>query len=143
MTQPDLFAKSRAEEIQARFLTFHAENPEVWRRFVEVTKRAIGRGYEHWGAAAAFEVIRWETPLHTDGSAFKLSNDFCALYARAFNHTYPEHGQFFRLRYLRSADAVATGGGDYTDARPPANEGALNSVLLWNFQRINEKRRAA
>jgi hypothetical protein len=131
--------KTRADEIRERFLTFHDANPAVWFAFVEISKKAFNKGYSNWGASAAFEVIRWEKDIQTHGdSLFKLSNDFRALYARAFNLKYPEYGHFFKVRFLRSSEKVASGYGEFIDVRSAGDEQELTHALQTRIERIAE-----
>ena len=128
--------KTRADEIRERFLKFHDANPEVWKAFVAISEKAFRRGYSNWGAGAAFEVIRWERNIQTHGdSIFKLSNDFRALYARAFNLIYPEYGQFFKIRFLRSSKTIANGYGEYV-GRSAGDEWELMNHLYVRIGRV-------
>ena len=131
--------KTRADEIRERFLKFHDANPEVWRSFVEISQKAFRKGYSNWGASAAFEVIRWERDIQTNGdSLFKLSNDFRALYARAFNLKYPEYGHFFKIRFLRSSEKIANGYGEFIDVRSAGDEKELMDALQARIARVGE-----
>lgn len=81
-----------------KFLTYHKDNPHVYRMFEKFALEAINHGREHLGAAAIVERMRWYTNIETKGEAFKIGNDYRAFYARMFEDNYPHHKGFFRKR---------------------------------------------
>lgn len=109
MTQPDLFSATRRDEMERAFHAFIAEHPEVWRLFVRFTLEKIDRRYEHYGAHAMLERVRWETDTGADAPDLKLNNNFAAFFAREFHRTYPQHDGFFRTRRQLSEGRCATG----------------------------------
>jgi hypothetical protein len=67
---------------------------------VRFTFEKIRQGFQHYGAAAVMNRVRWETNAHADdGTGFKLNNNWIAFYVRKFNRTYPQHEEFFRTRF--------------------------------------------
>ncbi len=52
---------------------------------------------------ALYERLRWESGIRTDGSPYRLNNDFTALYSRLLIERRPEWSEAFRLRELRAA----------------------------------------
>jgi hypothetical protein len=93
MIQLDLFNGIRNDD----FLQYHRDNPHIYEAFRRITIRAIQRGYRHWGAKGAFEVLRWETGV-AGNDEYKVNNNYTPLYARMFANEYPEHAGFFRVR---------------------------------------------
>lgn len=105
VTQPPLLmAASRQDE---RFIAFHRAHPEVYRAFKRLALSLYARGHHHWGAAAIFEVLRYESAISgKPDDAWKLNNDFRSRYSRLFMAEYAAHpvlSQFFETRQLRSA----------------------------------------
>ena len=101
---------TRREQLRRAAATFHGEHPEVWTLFCIYTRDRIARGFEHYGAPAIFERIRWESakPTYAKGEAFKLNNNHIPFYARRFMRVYPEHEGFFRTRHQISRDVPAS-----------------------------------
>lgn len=102
VTQPSLLmAASRQEE---RFQAFHRQHTEVYRAFERRALALAQRGYRRWGAAAIFEVLRYESAISGQpDDAYKLNNSFRAYYARMFLARHPELDGFFETRQQRSA----------------------------------------
>lgn len=81
VNQLELFRASR-DNIDAAFLQFHVENPQVYTALVEMARRLKQRGRKRLGMKAMFEVLRYETSLQTnDPSGFKVNNTFTRPYA--------------------------------------------------------------
>ncbi len=91
--QPTLF-----DEHESQFHAFHNANPHVYEIWEQLTFKAIGRGYQHIGAALIRELIRWETGITTTDSKYKIPNQFTPHYARLFMRQHPEHQGFFRTK---------------------------------------------
>lgn len=88
--------------LEERFATYHAENPNVYRRLVGLAMAARRRGAKRLGMKQLFEVLRWETMIETsDPDGFKLNNDFTAPYARLIMETVPELDGVFEIRHSR------------------------------------------
>jgi len=85
------------DKLQQAFDKFDAENPQVWNAFKAVTLRVISSGFEHYGAKAIWEYIRFNFAMKTGGE-FKLNNNYTAFYARKFIEKYPQFEGFFELR---------------------------------------------
>ncbi len=109
--QPSLFAALepirpiapiKGETIQERFERFHAQNPHVYRRLVEICLTMKRRGLRQWGAKAAYEILRFQGILSTNGDAFKLPNSYTSRYARKIMAEVPELDGFFETRELRA-----------------------------------------
>ncbi len=91
---------ARADELHAAFLAFHAANPHVYTRLVEMTTQARARGARRVGIASLFEVLRWEHFMATDRPAgeFKLNNSHRAFYVREIQSRRPDLGAMFETR---------------------------------------------
>lgn len=67
---PDLKRRVRTivkpkEPIWKRFYAFHAENPHVYRRIVQLARKAKMRGLDHYSMDGIFHVMRWEIAIRT------------------------------------------------------------------------------
>lgn len=100
---------SRLEEMRRKCNEFHARNPEVWNLFVQFANEKIRLGYQHFGAKAIMERVRWETAKGDGTPMLKVNDMFTAFYARRFAREFPRHADFFRTRKQRSAERPATG----------------------------------
>jgi hypothetical protein len=87
-----------------KFDEFDKDNPEVWQMFVRFTFELISKGRTRYSARGVFHRIRWETALTTDDQVYKLNNNWSPCYARKFHQSFPEHGEFFKLRMCRADD---------------------------------------
>lgn len=86
----------------AQFRQWLADNPHVWKLFVEFTQRVIRRGHRRYSADAICHAIRWHVDIETrDDSGFKINNNYTAYLARRYERLYPQHAGFFRLREQR------------------------------------------
>ena len=98
-TQASLFE----DAIQRRFLAFHAENPFVYEKLVELARRAFARGLRRYGIRRIWEVMRWEIAMDVqrDGE-FRLNDHFHSRYARLIMEREPDLADFFETRMLRA-----------------------------------------
>jgi len=88
-------------ELLSKFKEFHTNNPivyELFRRFAFEAKNSGRPRFSHWMIANR---IRWYTSIETQGSEYKLSNDFIALYARLIVYHNPEFEGFFLLKQMK------------------------------------------
>jgi hypothetical protein len=99
--------EKRSDQILNAFLSFHADNPEVWFHFQRFAKEVIARGLKSYSANAIFERIRWHMTIDTVGEEVKLNNNFRAYYARMFHAKYPQHIGFFETRVRTSEERGA------------------------------------
>ncbi len=76
------------------------ENTEMWDMFVKYAIE-IGAQGKKFSAAGIFHLMRYETMVREENSDFKISQNWCPLYARKFLDEYPEY-PIFRLKELRS-----------------------------------------
>lgn len=111
---------NRRDEMAEQCMEFHRQHPEVWDLFVQFTQEMIRKGFSNYSSNAIFERIRWEKDAGGDGTeAFKLNNNYRAMYARRFMKMYPQHAGFFRTREQISEIKPATNLPELT----PANYG--------------------
>ena len=97
-------AASRYDQLEAAFLAFDAEHPEIWDAIEQAALRLHAAGKRNYGMAGLFEDFRWETSL-TAGAGdhmFKMNNNHRAFYVRRFREKYPALADFFRRRTQRS-----------------------------------------
>ena len=99
---------SKREEMQARFDTFHAEHPQVWKLFLRFVKEALQAKRKRFGARMIWERMRWYSLVEVDdGSDFKLNDHYPPFYARLFMDTYPQYAGFFEIREKATCDGGA------------------------------------
>ncbi len=71
------------ESMKARaFRQFHAANPWVYTRLLQLALDLHRKGVTRWSINGLFEVLRWERMTQTIGIQFKLNNNHRAYYAR-------------------------------------------------------------
>ena len=83
---------------------WHRMNPNVWRLFEKYAFEAIKSGRENYSAWAVIQRIRWHTTIETQGSDFKISNDYIAFYSRLFHAKHKAYDGFFRTKKLKGED---------------------------------------
>lgn len=94
----------RPVTVQTRFEEYHERNPEVFELFVQFTREVMRSGYEHYGAWATFQRIRWHIDMEThQRDGFKISNDYISRYVRMLETVFPEYSGFYKTRPLKVA----------------------------------------
>lgn len=89
------------DETLDRFVTYHRDNPEIWRLFLKYAAEAKRAGRERFSAKAVMERIRWECEIGgANGGKFKVNNNFTSFYVRAICGACPEFKGFFETRAL-------------------------------------------
>jgi len=84
------------------FRQFDADNPQVYRRLVELAREAMRSGRQRIGMRLLFERVRWDMLMQTDSTdGFKINNNFAPHYARAIIARHQEFDGFFMLRACR------------------------------------------
>ncbi len=83
------------------FDKYDRDNPQIWEMFVELTKEAKKKGFQHYSANGIFEQIRWHTGIVAEGESYKISNNYRPDYARKMMNTFPEFRGFFRIKQLQ------------------------------------------
>lgn len=84
--------------IERAALAFHRENPHILREIADVCVRVRRMGRRHWSINAAFEVVRYNAQVTSNGATYKLNNNHRALYARWLMRDVPELEGFFATR---------------------------------------------
>lgn len=98
---------SPINEHEARFKTFHSNNPEVYVLFDKFTTELINKGFTNGSAHMVIHRIRWETSLPildenpVTKQPLKISNGHFPYYARLWMENNPEHLGFFRTKKLK------------------------------------------
>ncbi len=84
-----------SRELLRKFIIYHAENPQIWKKFEEITLESVKRK-RRFSARAIFHIMRWETPVGAKDDEYKISNNHSPYYARMFAKKYKLHKRFFR-----------------------------------------------
>jgi len=96
----------RGQTLAERFAAFHATNPHVLTALRELALRLRRRGVKHYGIAALFEVLRFESMIRTaDPEGWKLNNSYRSFYSRLLMAQCAELDGFFETR-TSAADEV-------------------------------------
>lgn len=89
--------------IEQSFRAFHAANPHVYDRLVELARKwRAKRGSDRLGIGMLFERLRWDLAMQTTGEPLKLNNNYRALYARKIMRSEPDLANIFETRRLRN-----------------------------------------
>lgn len=100
MTQATLFTEETAAE--AKFREFHADNPQVYAKLVELTREAKSAGRTKIGIGMLFEVLRWHSYISTTDPDYKMNNNYRSRYARLIQQNEPDLAGMFDMRELHS-----------------------------------------
>jgi hypothetical protein len=99
--QPTVTPKYAKEAtIQERFEAFHTQNPQVYQALRQISLQMRGRGVQHFGMKALFELLRFDFAMQTRGEDYKLCNSYTSRYARLLMEQEPELQGFFSTREL-------------------------------------------
>jgi hypothetical protein len=100
----DLAVDLAENDIYARWLCFHVENPHVYRTLREIALEAKEvEERTKFGIAAIVEVARWKRRFTTTGEDYKMPNAFRAMYSRLLMEQVESLKDFFDTAELRSA----------------------------------------
>lgn len=92
----------QATSINTAFQRFHAANPQVYDKLVELAEQAR-RIDHHIGMKMLWEVMRWDLTIKTDaGEDFKLNNNYTSRYVRLIQSQRPDLAPMFQTRTLRA-----------------------------------------
>lgn len=92
-------------DIYGSFIKFHTDHPDVYEQIVSLARKIRDRGYERYGIATLFEVVRYHRATSgKDEDGWKLNNNFRSHYARLIMQQEPDLDGFFETRALRSVD---------------------------------------
>lgn len=98
---PEIFQNIDKRLLQ-KFSNYHRENPDVWFAFEAKCHEIYAHGRTKYSGWVIINAIRWEHDL-TSTDAFKINNDFIALYVRLMIHHYPEFEDFFEMRQMKAS----------------------------------------
>lgn len=87
-----------SQKIYDAFLKFHQANPHVYDKLLELSMLLKNHGRNKYSINGLFEVLRWQQALATKGDAFKLNNNYRALYARMLMQNHQALADFFDVR---------------------------------------------
>lgn len=90
--------------IEESFRLFDQANPEIRERLRSMSLRLRRSGWKRCGMKMLFEQLCWLHAIETNGGAYKINNNYTALYARLLMQHEPELAGFFELRDRRSHD---------------------------------------
>jgi hypothetical protein len=83
----------------AQFLRFHATNPDVYRRLVEMAYQwRARRPRERVGIGLLVAVLRWEEVVDTTGDHYRINEDYAPHYARLIMAREPDLAGLFETR---------------------------------------------
>lgn len=100
------------------FLQFHADNPQVYERIVELSRKLYQRGCRRYSMRGLFYVLRYEAELQTGGilvwiggerQKLKLKNGHSPYYARLLRRDHPALGAMFSFCESAADDAFVEG----------------------------------
>lgn len=82
-------------------MVFHRENPQVYQHLRALALALLDSGQPHHSIKGLFEVLRYNAKLRTNGTPYKLDNNYTAFYARLLMLREPRLDGFFYLRSRR------------------------------------------
>lgn len=88
---------------EAKFWTFHHENPQVYDELTRLARKARSQGRHRLGIRMLWEVTRWNLTIETTSNDFKLNDHYHSRYARLIMKREPDLSGVFELRELKSA----------------------------------------
>lgn len=98
------------DEIDQRFIEFHAANPHVYRQLVGLARQWRDAGHGKCSMKMLFEVLRWDAGVRTRSvDGLKLNNDFTSRYTRVICANHPDLASLFETRALAAERGVSGG----------------------------------
>lgn len=91
------------DHVQREFEAFHAANPHVYAKLVELARAYQSRGMKA-GIGHLWEVMRWQMTFSTSDVEFKLNNNHRSRYARLIMANEFGLEKFFDTRALTASD---------------------------------------
>jgi hypothetical protein len=87
------------DDPHARFEMFHADNPQVYAKLVELSRTAKRAGHERLGIRTLWERLRWffKIEVRSDDD-FKLNDHYTSYYSRLIMQREPDLAGFFEIR---------------------------------------------
>jgi hypothetical protein len=77
---------------------FHSDNPDVYRKLVDLCEECRIIGLKKFGMRALWERMRWYFQVELGEEAFKLNDHYPPYYARFIMERHPELRGFFETR---------------------------------------------
>ena len=90
------------DPIDREFLEFHHNQPEVYRRLVQLAREWRDAGNDRCSINMLFEIVRYDRGLRTNQADFKLNNNFRSRYARLIAANEADLADAFQTRALAS-----------------------------------------
>ncbi len=90
--------RPRLATLEDRARAFHAANPQVFTKLLEIARDLRARGVRKAGMKLLFERLRWISQVETQGDAYRLNNSFTSWYARQLMATDPSLSGLFETR---------------------------------------------
>jgi hypothetical protein len=85
------------------FQQYHQANPHLYELYKSIAMQLIQQNRRVIGSAHIFQKMRYEYQFKTDGSPFKIDNNFAPMYARKFVLEHPQYGNLFKFKPLKNA----------------------------------------
>src|SRR5690348_2845570 len=95
------YRSSPVTKIEQAFIEFHLKNRHVYTALEQLALNAHKAGVKKLGIGALVETLRYSAALQTKGDAYKINNNFRALYARMLLRNHPELRGVIELRVRR------------------------------------------
>lgn len=92
--------KATHDYIQEGFERFHADNPQVYSKLLDLAINAKASGQKQIGIGLLWERLRYYYTIETTGDSYKLNNNYRSRYARLIMKTEPALQGFFKTREL-------------------------------------------
>ena len=90
------------KSLEDNFHRFHAENPHVYAKLVELARRwHTTKPHDKCGIGMLFEVARWYLDLQGAGEPIALNNNYRAFYSRMIMEREPDLAGIFKTRRQR------------------------------------------
>lgn len=90
----------------ARFLAYHAANPQIYQQLRRFAREAVQAGAKRLSINLLFERVRWFTAVEAQDDAFKVNNTFRAWYARLLMQQEPALAGVFETRRAEADDVA-------------------------------------
>lgn len=91
----------RGITMQAKFDKFHADNPLVFQKLLEICLDLYEQGFRRCAIGLVYERARWLHYLQTTDHDYKLSNNYKPFYSRLLMAADSRLQWFFVIRTIR------------------------------------------
>lgn len=85
------------------FQQYHQANPHLYELYKSIALQLIQQNRRVIGSAHIFQKMRYEYQFKTDGSPFKIDNNFAPMYARKFVLEHLQFGHLFKFKQLKGS----------------------------------------